>query len=114
MEKCECASSVNTIAPVWSIEIEKIGSMGILLKIDDGVYVCINTFYTATLKQFTQQECFYDSHFLTKEKSECCGTIIDNRSYAPICVLEKIIRIIKHTLKNMLRNFFEKKFTVEF
>ena len=59
-----------------------------ILKIDDDVYVCICTIYSYILKQFTQHAFVYDSHFSTKEKIECCGAIIDNRSYSPICVLE--------------------------
>ena len=83
------------------------GTLVILLKIDDGVYVCICNIYTAILKQFTQHAFVYDSHFSTKEKSECCGAIIDNISYATICALEGKDRKIKHSLNNMLRAFFE-------
>ena len=50
---------------------------------------------------------FYDSHFSTKYKSECCGAIIDNRSYPPIFVLDKTDRRRNNTLKNMLKNVFE-------
>ena len=78
-----------TIAPLLNIEIDKMGTLVIFLKIDDGVYVCICTIYTELLKRFTQHKFVYDSHFSTKEKSECCGAIIDNRSYAPIFVLEE-------------------------
>ena len=38
-ERCKCVSSVMTIAPVLNIDKEKMGAMGILLVIDDGVYV---------------------------------------------------------------------------
>ena len=38
------------IAPVLNIEREKMGTLGILLKIDDGVYVYIYTIYTAMFK----------------------------------------------------------------
>ena len=50
LEKCECVSSVMTIATVLITEIDKMGTIGILLKIDDGVYVCICTVYTEILK----------------------------------------------------------------
>ena len=50
---------------------------------------------------------FCDSNFSKKEKIECCGAIISNISYAPICVLEGKDIKIKHTLKIMLRNYFE-------
>ena len=77
------------------------------MRIDDGVYVWNCTVYSDTFKQHTQHEFFNDSHFLTTEKSACRGAIIDNRTYAPICVLEEKYRTSKHTLKNMLRNVFE-------
>ena len=44
LEKCECVSSVMTIAPVLNTE-KKLDTLGILMIIDDGVYVCICTFY---------------------------------------------------------------------
>ena len=50
LEKCECVSSVMTIAPILNIDREKMGAMGILLIIDDGVYVCICTVYSSVLK----------------------------------------------------------------
>ena len=64
------------------------GSFGIILVIDDGVYVCICIVYSSVFKYFTQQAFVYYSHFSTKEKSECCGATIDNISYAPIHVME--------------------------
>ena len=77
-----------TIEPVLNIERKKLGTLGILMIIDDGVYVCNLTVYSCFSKKFTQHEFVYGSHFSTKEKIACCGAIIDNRSYAPICVLE--------------------------
>ena len=40
LEKCECVSSVMSIALVFNIEREKTGCLKILLRINDGVYVC--------------------------------------------------------------------------
>ena len=37
------------------------------------------------------------------EKSQCCGTIIDNISYLPICVPEEKYRTSKTKLKNVSR-----------
>ena len=44
--------------------------------------------YSYVLKHFTQHTFVYDSNFSIKDKSECCGAIIENRSYEPIYVLE--------------------------
>ena len=81
--------------------------LGILLIIDDGVYVCIFTVYSKVLKQNTQHAFVYDSYFSTKVNRACRGAIIDNRTYAPICVLEEKYRKIKATLKNMLSFFLK-------
>ena len=105
LEKCECVSSVITIAPVFNIEREKMGPLIILMRIDDGVYVCNFTVYSDALKQHTQHALVYDSNFSTTENSAFRGAIIYNRTYAPICVLEKKDRTSKATLKNMLGNF---------
>ena len=83
------------------------GTFEILLLIDGGVYVCICTVYSSVFKEVTHHAFVYDSHFSTKEKSGLCGAIIDNRSYATICVLEEKDRKIKDALKNILRKFFK-------
>ena len=57
----------------------KMGTMGILLIIDDGVYICIYKLYSYVLKNITQHTFVYDSYFSTKDESECCGAIIDIR-----------------------------------
>ena len=83
------------------------GCLKILLRINDGVYVFICSVYSNILKEFTQHAFVYDSYFLTKLKSACHGTIIDNIRYAPIYVLEEKDKETKNTLKNMLMNFFQ-------
>ena len=96
-----------TIEPVLNIEREHMGPLGILMRIDDGIYVCICNVYSKVFKKHTQHAFVYDSYFSKKVKSACCGAIIDNRAYAPIYVLEEKYRETKDTLKNMLRKFFE-------
>ena len=58
-------------------------------------------------EKVTQHAFICDSHFSTKEKSKCCGAIIDKRSCAPICVLEVKDRKIKGALKNMISKLFD-------
>ena len=89
------------------IEREKMGTLGILMRINDGVYVCICSVYSKILKLWTQHAFLYDSYFTTKVNSACQGAIIDNRRYASICVMDE--KDIKTTtkLKNMLRKLFE-------
>ena len=73
-----------TVAPELNSDREKIVTLGILLKIDNGVYVCKFNIYTAILKQFTQHGFIYYIHFSTRDKSELCGAMViiddDNRS----------------------------------
>ena len=89
LEKCECVSSVMTIASVLNIEREPMGPLEILPIIYDGVYVCIWYIYSNILKIWTQHAFVYDGYFMTTENSARQGAIIDNRIYAPICVLKK-------------------------
>ena len=65
LEKCECVSSIINIASVLHIEREQMGPPEILLRIDDGVYVCICTVYSKVLKQNTQHAFVYGSYFST-------------------------------------------------
>ena len=77
--------------------------------------LCMHLYYLyLNFEKFTQQEFFQDSNFSTKEKSECCGTIIDNISYSPICVLEKKDIRSKGALKNILMEFIDGNCIVEF
>ena len=55
-----------TIEPVLNIEREQMGTLGILMRIDDGVYVCIYSIYSNILKEFTQHTFVYDSYFRQK------------------------------------------------
>ena len=57
------------IAPVLNIEREQMGTLEILLRINDGVYVCIYSIYSEVLKEFTDHAFVYDSYFSTKVKS---------------------------------------------
>ena len=89
LEKYECVSSVMTIEPVLLTERKPMGPLGILLRINDGVYVCIYSVYSKeVLKEFTEHAFVYNSYFSIKVKSACRGAIIDNIRYSPICVLE--------------------------
>ena len=102
------------IATVLNNDRDKMSAMGILLIIDDGVYVCICTVYISVFKEVAQHAFVYESHFSTKEKSECCGAIIYIISYAPICVMEEKYIISKGSLNNMLRKFFDGNCIMEF
>ena len=46
LEKCERVSSAMTIVSVLNIDRGKMGTLGILLIMDDGVYVCNSTVYS--------------------------------------------------------------------
>ena len=86
------------------IEREKMGTLGILMIINDGVYVCICSVYSNILKEFTQHAFVYDSYFTTAGNNWCQGAIIDNRRHAPICVLVKKERETTKKLRICLGN----------
>ena len=93
-----------TITPIIKIEREKMGAMGILQVIDDGIFVCICRVYLGVFKN-TSKAFIYESYSAQLKKSECCGAIIDNISYAPIGVLEEKDRKIQSELNNILGFF---------
>ena len=107
LDKCECVSSLIKIEPVLDIDRDKMGTLGILMRINDGVYVRICSVYSNILKECTQHAFVYASYFTTTGNSACQGEIIYNRRYAPIYVLEEKDRTKITKLKIMLRNFFE-------
>ena len=96
------------------LEIETMGDMGIIQVIDDGVYVCICKVYYSVFKEYTAHVFVYNSNFSQWYTSKCCGTIIDNRSYAPIFVLEEKDRKIKSAINNMIWELFESTCIVEY
>ena len=89
LENCEFVSSVIKIESVLDIEREKMGILGIIMRINDGVYVCMCSVYSTISKEHTEHAFVYDSYFTTTGNNGCQGAIIDNRRHAPICVLEK-------------------------
>ena len=91
LENCEYVSSVIKIEAVLDIEWEKMGTLEILMSINDGVYVCICSVYSIFLMKYTQHAFVYDSYFTTTGNNRCQGAIIDNRRHARICVLKKNI-----------------------
>ena len=66
------------------------------------------------MEKDTQHALVYDIHFLTKDKSEYCGAIIDSISYAPIFVLEDNDRKDKSALNNTIRKVFDGKLIVKY
>ena len=88
IENISCVRNVMRVNPVYGIEREPWGAACILRIVKDGVFI-----YTCNVK-FDEYNCwikhvfFYESHFKPLHQSKCCGTLIDNRADAPICVLE--------------------------
>ena len=114
LDKFEGVSSVIKIEPVLYIDRDKMGTLGIITRIKDSVYVCICSVYSNILKECTQHAFVYDSYFTTTGNNARQGSIIDNRRYAPIYVLEEKDRTTIKKLKIMLRNFFEGTCSVKY
>ena len=62
LKKCECVSSIIKIEAVLHIDREKMGTLGILTRINDGVDICICSVYSNILNESTQHEFVYDSY----------------------------------------------------
>ena len=86
------------------------GAMGILQVIYYCVYVCICKVYSSVFKSYAPHAFVYDSHFSQLDQSGCCSSIIDDKSYAPICILKEKDRKRKTALNNMLMGLFEGNF----
>ena len=65
------------------------GTLGILMRINYGVYVCMCSVYSTISKEHTAHAFVDDSYFRRTGNNGCQGAIIDNRRHAPICVLKK-------------------------
>ena len=70
LENCECVSSVIKIESVYGIEREKMGGLGILMRINDGVYVCLCSVYSKISKEHTEHAFVYDSYFMRTGNNE--------------------------------------------
>ena len=68
LDKCECVSSVIKIKPVLDIDRDKMGTLGIIMRIKDGIYVCICYVYSKISKECTQHAFVCDSYFTTTGK----------------------------------------------
>ena len=88
--------------------------MRILQVINDGVCVFICRVFSDVFKIYTSHVFVYESYFAQLENSEYCGSIVDNRSYAHICVLKQKYRTRKTTPNHVLMNFFEGSCIVDY
>ena len=75
-------------------------------KFNDGVFICTCNFKSNEYNFWTKHAFVYDSHFKPLHQSKYCEDLIDNRSDAPICVLEDKDRDTKKTLRYALIEFF--------
>ena len=83
----------------------KMGALGILQVIDEGVFIYKCKVFPDITPKITWI-CLWQS-FLQKEMSECCGGIIDNKSHALVFELEEKDRKTA-VPKNVLRFSFKK------
>ena len=88
IENTSCVRNFMRVTPVFGIEREPWGEAFILRKVNDGVYICIGNVKSDEYYCWTKHAFVYDSNFKPLHQSKGCGALIDNRSDAPICVLE--------------------------
>ena len=64
------------------------GAASILRTVNDGVYICTCNVQSVEYNCWTKHAFVYDSNYKSLHETECYGVLIDNRSDAPIFVLE--------------------------
>ena len=106
IENTSCVKNVMRVTPVFGIYREPWGAACILRKVNDGVYICICNVKSDEYECSTKYAFVYDSNFKPLHQSKCYGALIDNRSDAPIFVLEDKYREKNINLRYALREFF--------
>ena len=91
--------------PVFGIEREPWSAACILIKVNNGVYICICYVKYDEYKCWTKNAFVYDSQFKPLHQLKCCGDLIYNRADSPICVLEDKYRETKLNFKYALKEF---------
>ena len=107
IEYSACVRNVMNITPVLGIEEVPWGAASILRIVNDGVYICVCNVHNVKYNCCKKHAFVYDSHYKPLHKTECCWVLIDNRSDAPICVLEDNYRASKRKMDLAIRQFFE-------
>ena len=106
-----CARNVMISKPVLNIEIEHWGACSILVKVDDGVYICSCSVRYEEYICKTKYAFFCYSHFKLLHQSKCFRALIDNLTDTSICVMCDNYRETNINLK-ITWNFFGALFTV--
>ena len=79
----------NIVTPVLNIEGEQCGACSILIKFDDGVYICSCSFRYERYLCKKKYAFVYNSNLKPLHQPKCCGCVLDNREDAPICVVDE-------------------------
>ena len=88
IENCACVTNVMNITPISGIEEVPWGAASISRTVNDRVYICVCNVQNVKYDLWTRHAFVYDSHYKPLHQTYCCGVLIDNRTDAPICVLE--------------------------
>ena len=88
MSEIENTLNVMRVTPVYGREREHWGVAIILIRVNDGVYICKCSVKYDEYKCMTKHASIFDIHLKTLHQSKCCGAQIDNKADAPICVFE--------------------------
>ena len=88
IENTSRVRSVMKVTPVAIIEREYWGEASILRIVNGGVYICTCSVRSDEYKCMKKHEFVYKSHFKPLHQSKYCVAFIDNRSDAPLCVMQ--------------------------
>ena len=106
IENTSCVRNFLEVNPVSGIERVPLGAASILRIVNDGVFICTCNVKSYEYDCWTNHTFVYDIHFKPFHQTKCCGVLIYNSSYAPICVLEDKDRETKKNLRRALKEFF--------
>ena len=88
LEKSEGVNYVTTIAPILQMERHQCSAFLIIRIIDDGVFICTCKIASSDeTKTISYRAFVYDRNF-AKNMMNCCGAIVDMRSYVSVCILD--------------------------
>ena len=94
------------VTPVSGVEQVAWGAVSIMRRLNAGVFICTCNVQSVEYKCLTKHSFVYDRNFRPLHKTKCCEVIIDNRSDAPIFVLEDKDRESNKKFDHALKEFF--------
>ena len=114
IENTSCVKNVMRVTPFSRIEREPRGATIILRGINYRVYIFTCSVRSDEYKYKTKHAFVFDNNFKPLHQSICCGSLIDNRADAHICVIDDKERETNINLRYALKDLFGGHCTAEY